>query len=214
MRIRGLERRTGLDKSPVRVYRFAIVPAWHEDDGNMNSDSRNITRRSLSWLLRLRSRSRLGSRLRLLGDDVDITVSVGANRRVLCGHLKALLRATAHAHVAHNATEVIDGPSASRAINDDCVSRASTFACATNDAVAFGDLYFTFQTSRCLFFLHGVQDGLGLLENRPDRHLPQTHESHDDYLSVQLTQGSIVRIMLLTSATSQPFRDTAIPARF
>ena len=145
MRIRGLKRRTGLDKSPVRVYRFAIVPAWHEDDGNMNSDSRNITRRSFSWLLRLRGRSRLGSRLRLLGDDMDLAVAVGANRRVLRGHLKALLRATAHAHVAHDATEVIDGPRASRAINDDCVSRASTFTCAANDAVAFGDFHFTFK---------------------------------------------------------------------
>ena len=214
MRVRGLERRTGLDKSPVRVYRFAIVPAWHEDDENMNSDSRNITRRSLSWLLRLGSRSRLRSRLRLLVDDMDIAVAVGANRRVLRGHLKALLRATAHAHVAHDATEVIDGPRASCTVNDDCVSWASTFACAANDAVAFSDLYFTFKASRCLFFLHGVQDGLGLLENRPDRHLPQTHESHDDYLSVQLMQGSIVRTMLLTSATSQPFRATAMPARF
>lgn len=34
------------------------------------------------------------------------------------------------------------------------------------------------------------------------------------YLSVQLMQGSMVRMIILTSAKSHPFRATVMPARF
>ena len=64
------------------------------------------------------------------------------------------------------------------------------------------------------FFSTGYSTVSGFLNSEPSVIFPSLNPPMFFYLSVQLMQGSMVRMMLFTSARSQPLSAAVIPARF
>ena len=64
------------------------------------------------------------------------------------------------------------------------------------------------------FFSKGYRSVSGFLNSDPKVMPPSLNPLKGTYLSVQLTQGSIVRMIMFTSARSQPANAMVIPARF
>ena len=150
------------------------------------------------------------ARLRL-----DLGMRLLGKRRSGIGglHGKRMLGALAHARAALDAAEPVHGPRAGLLIHRNGL-RGQRFWQMLHRCTRYYSTHMTLEAFRHGRVCTGYRTVSGLPKSDRKVIFPNLKLPMSPYLSQQLMQGSMVRMILGTSANSQPSRALTIPARF
>ncbi len=136
----------------------------------------------------------------------------------MISHLKTLLRTDFTTIIALYALESINTPGRFNFLNFNCSGWTSSFTQSTEDTISNRNTYFTSCIRVIIFLLYGIKYCIWSMKQIFKKCLGHTKKRHIylnsaasgdtsdlNHRSVQLIQGSMVRIKMGTSASAHPF---------